>query len=120
SWNAGCTGFSAAEVSVPAAVLCRRVFILLPLSSRASSKLMQSPRREFQPRLTLIAPLASSGSTCIARNTCEGCTFPDEQAEPDDTATPSMSKDIRSTCAGIEGRAKQDVLASLSASLPKN
>ena len=28
----------------------------------------------------------------MAASTCEGCTLPDEQAEPDDTATPSRSK----------------------------
>ena len=86
---------------VYAADLSRLALIVLTVLSRASTNEMQSSRREFHPRLTLIAPPATSGSTPIALKTCERCTFPDEQAEPDDTAIPSISKAISNTCVSM-------------------
>src|SRR5262245_51532712 len=90
--------------------------MVLPKISRNEA---QSSHRAFQPRLTLIAPRANSGATCIALKTWDGVTFPEEQAEPDETATPSMSNDIRSRCASIQGKAKQSVFGSRSSAAPK-
>src|SRR5208283_5288911 len=103
-----------------AAGLSRLARIDFTVFTRACTKETQSSRREFQPRLTLIAPIASAGSTPIALNTCDRCTFPDEQAEPDDTAKPSISKAISNTCASMEERPKQDVFGNLGAPAPKN
>ena len=99
--------------------LMRRAFppcqdCFAPSLQAPATKETQSSRREFQPRLTLIAPIASSGSTPIALNTCDRCTFPDEQAEPDDTAKPSISKAISNTCASMEGRRSRTYSATLS------
>src|SRR6202023_445496 len=105
---------------VHAADLSRLALIVLTVLSRASTNARQSSRREFHPRLTLIAPPAMSASMPIALKTCERFTFPDEQAEPDDTAIPSISKAISNTCASMRGRAKQDVFGNLSAPAPKN
>src|SRR4029079_4750176 len=60
--------------------------------SQAFRMLPTSPSEVEYPRLTRIAPRESSGGTPIAARTCEGATFPEEQAAPDDTATPSRSK----------------------------
>ena len=48
------------------------------------------------PVLTRIAPRASSAGTPMAASTCEGATFPEEQAAPDETAIPSRSNAITS------------------------
>ncbi len=71
------------------------------------------------PVLRRIAPRASSPGTPMAASTCEGATLPDEQAEPDDTATPSRSKPITSVSALPPGIATSVVLGSRSASAPK-
>ena len=52
-----------------------------------------------QPRLRRIAPDNRTGSTFIACRTWAGWTYPDEQADPDDTAIPSRSKPITAVSA---------------------
>ena len=44
----------------------------------------------------------------MASSTCDGCTLPDEQADPDDTAIPSRSRAIRAVSARNAGSAEQD------------
>ena len=56
-----------------------------------------------QPRLIRTAPLASSGPAPMASKTCEGCTLPEEQAEPEETATPARSKPITAVSAFSPG-----------------
>src|SRR5215472_15845948 len=53
----------------------------------------------FQPRLTRTAPRCRGPDTPMAASTCEGWTLPEEQAAPDDTATPSRSKAITAVSA---------------------
>ena len=55
----------------------------------------------------------------MAASTCEGATLPDEQAAPDDTATPSRSKPISRVSAFAPGIATSVVLGMRSASAPK-
>ena len=69
----------------------------------------------FQPRLALMAAPATPGATPIASSTCERATLPDEQAEPDETATPSRSRLMRTVSAASPATAKHDVLGSLRA-----
>src|SRR5690606_30457985 len=71
------------------------------------------------PKLARSAPRASPASTPIAARTCDGCTLPEEQAAPDDTATPSKSKAITAVSAFMPGTAKRVVFGSLSAADPK-
>ena len=95
---------------------------------RAASRRAPAPRRrrtprrppslDAQPRLTRIAPAASAGATPIAASTWLGPTLPDEQAEPDDTATPSRSSRISSVAAARPGTAKASVLGSRGAAAP--
>src|SRR5205814_6580184 len=49
---------------------------------------------EFQPRLTRTASRCSGPDTPMAARTWDGCTLPDEQAAPDETATSSRSNAI--------------------------
>ena len=63
--------------------------------------------------------LGKLGATPIAASTCDFATLPDEQAEPEETAMPSRSKAISRVSANMPGWAKQVVLGSRSASLPK-
>ncbi|WP_374546976.1 hypothetical protein, partial [Rhodoblastus sp.] len=56
-----------------------------------SRKRTHSSRSDAQPRLIRRAERASSAETPIAASTCEGVTLPEEQAEPEDKATPSTS-----------------------------
>jgi len=63
-----------------------------------------------QPRLSRTAPCASSGPYPIARSTCEGCTFPEEQADPDDTPIPARSNPITAVSAFKPGTVKRTVL----------
>ena len=70
------------------------------------------------PRLTRTAPRAMAGSTPMAASTCDGWTFPDEQAAPEDTETPSRSKAMMAVSAFAPGRAKSVVLGSRSAPTP--
>src|ERR1035437_1122122 len=65
-----------------------------------------------QPRLTRTAPRASPGSTPIAASTCEACTLPDEQAEPEETAIPLRSKAIIAVSAFMPGTVNSVVLGS--------
>ena len=62
------------------------------------------------PRLTRTAPRASAGATPMAASTCEGWTLPDEQAAPEDTATPSRSKAMTAVSAFMPGTANRVVL----------
>ncbi len=71
------------------------------------------------PRLTRSPPRASSGTTPMAARTCEGWTLPDEQAAPDDTATPARSKAITAVSALMPGTANRVVLGRRSAADPK-
>ena len=43
----------------------------------------------------------------MAASTCEGCTLPEEQAAPEDTATPSRSKAITAVSAFMPGMREQ-------------
>src|SRR5690606_8161024 len=52
------------------------------------------------PKLMRIAVFAVSGGTPIAASTWLGATLPDEQADPEDTETPSRSSAITSVSAG--------------------
>ena len=72
-----------------------------------------------QPRLTRTAPRASAGETPMAARTWEGCTLPDEQAAPDDTATPSRSKAMMAVSAFTPASANSVVFGSRSAPAPK-
>ena len=56
----------------------------------------------------------------MAASTCEACTLPDEQAEPDDTATPSRSKAIIAVSAFMPGTANSVVLGSRAALRAEN
>src|SRR5450830_63182 len=79
---------------------------------KALSRFSISPSLVLQPRLTRTAPRASAGSTPIAASTCEACTLPDEQAEPEDTAMPLRSKAIIAVSAFMPGSANSVVLGS--------
>src|SRR3712207_8026562 len=66
------------------------------------------PRSTLFPYTTLFrSPMASS--------TCDRLTFPDEQAEPEDRATPARSKAINAVSALRPGMAKAKVLGNRSA-----
>src|SRR5471032_514462 len=79
-------------------LIASRSFLLAPphaasacfLSSDETTVFQAVSRRStsasvvFQQRLTRTEPRARLGSTPIAASTCEACTLPDEQAEPDD------------------------------------
>ena len=54
----------------------------------------------------------------MAASTCEGVTLPEEQAEPEDSATPSTSKAATMVSAERPGRAKAIVLPTRAASQP--
>src|SRR5579862_6673047 len=73
----------------------------------------------LQPRLTRTAPRRRAGETPMAARTWDGCTLPDEQAAPDDTATPSRSKEITAVSAFNPSTAKSVVLGSRSTASPK-
>jgi len=62
------------------------------------------------PALTRTAPRASSPATPMAASTWDGATLPDEQAEPEETATPSRSKAITRVSALAPGIATSVVL----------
>jgi DDE family transposase len=72
-----------------------------------------------QPRLTRTAPRRREGETLIAARTWEGCTLPDEQAAPEETATPSRSKAITVVSAFMPGAANSVVLGNRAAVAPK-
>src|SRR6201984_975921 len=56
-----------------------------------------------QPRLIRTAPCAWLLEKPMASSTWDDWTFPDEQAEPDDTATPARSKPITAVSARNPG-----------------
>ena len=66
-----------------------------------------------------MALFASFGGTPIAASTWLGATLPDEQAEPDETATPSRSSAITSVSAAIPSTPTQSVCGSRGAPAPK-
>src|SRR5664279_3500131 len=86
---------------------------------KALSRLLISLSLVDQPKLTRTAPCAREGSTPMAARTCEACTLPDEQAEPEDTATPLRSKEIIAVSAFMPGTAKSVVLGKRGAPCPK-
>src|SRR3546814_2302813 len=55
----------------------------------------------------------------MAASTWEGCTLPDEQAEPELTATPARSSAMIWVSAGRPANATQEVLGSRGAAAPK-
>jgi len=55
-----------------------------------------------QPRLTRTAPRVSGGETPMAARTWEGCTLPDEQAAPDDTAVHRVRAEVNQARAAAE------------------
>ena len=59
-----------------------------------------------------MAPRASAGAVPIAASTCDGATLPEEQAEPELTATPARSSAIISVAASTPGTANETVLGS--------
>src|SRR5208282_4300990 len=86
---------------------------------KASAKRSTSASSDAQPKLSRIAPRARSGFTPIAASTCDGATLPDEQAEPELTATPARSSAITSVAASTPGTAKQRVLGKRGAASEK-
>src|SRR3546814_18166686 len=72
-----------------------------------------------QPSETRIAAPASSALAPMAASTWEGCTLPDEQAEPELTATPARSSAMIWVSAGRPANATQEVLGSRGAAAPK-
>jgi hypothetical protein len=78
---------------------------LLSLSSDPATVFQVSRKRSKSasvvlfPMLARMAPRASAASTPMAARTSEGWTFPDEQAEPDETAIPLRSKAIMAVSA---------------------
>ena len=98
----------------------------LPLDRRETSLLQAFRNRSMSlsvvvgPRLTRIAPAASAGATPMAASTCEAVTLPDEQAEPDETATPARSSAIRAVSALMPGTANSVVLGSRAARRAEN
>src|SRR3546814_16407103 len=71
-----------------------------------------------QPSETRIAAPASSALAPMAASTWEGCTLPDEQAEPELTATPARSSAIIWGSAGRHANAPQTASGSRRAAHP--
>src|ERR1700735_1710792 len=71
------------------------------------------------PTLTRKAAWVKGGAKPIPSSTWEAWTFPDEQAAPEDTATPSRSSDIIAVSALTPGTANIVVFGSRGASAPK-
>src|SRR5712671_5601179 len=95
---------------------CQAAMSLDLLLSNAPDTLIQARRNlstsfsvVVAPRLTRTAPRARSAPAPMAARTCEGATFPDEQAAPEDTATPSRSKAITAVSAFMPGKARSVV-----------
>src|SRR5215211_1948904 len=96
------------------------------LLGNARTSLFQASRKQStssslveNPRLTRIAPAPRRGPTPMAVSTCEAATLPDEQADPDDTATPARSRAISAVSALTPGTAKKVVLGNRSTPAPK-
>src|ERR1700681_4189322 len=71
----------------------------------AFSSISTSASVVLQPRLTRTAPRVSSAATPLAARPLDACTFPDEQAEPEDAAIPLRSKAIIAVSAFTPGSA---------------
>src|SRR5262245_34744245 len=67
--------------------------------AQVSRNVSISPGVVEKPRLSRMAPRENSAGTPIAASTWDGATFPDEHAEPDDTAIPARSSAIRAVSA---------------------
>src|SRR2546430_16480681 len=67
------------------------------------------------PRLTRTAARASCGGTPMAESTWEGCTLPEEQAAPEETATPSGSNATTTASAFSPGTGSSEVMCNTSA-----
>jgi len=63
-----------------------------------------------QPRLSRTAAFASSPPNPMASSTWDGCTLPEEQADPEETAIPARSKPITAVSALRPGAANNVVL----------
>src|SRR5215469_13445277 len=99
--------------------------MLRPLDNPLDS-FLQAPRKRsmsafsvFQPRLTRTAPRRSGAETPMAPSTWDGCTLPDEQAAPEETATPSRSKAMTAVSAFMPSTENKEVLGNLSTASPK-
>src|SRR5271169_5758384 len=86
---------------------------------QASRNISTSALVVVQPRLTRMAPRVSAGETPMAASTWHGCTFPDEQAAPDDTATPSRSKAMTAVSAFMPSTENKVVFGTRVAAVPK-
>src|SRR5262245_28034231 len=95
------------------------------LSSAADTLIQACTKRSTSgsvvvgPVLTRTAARASCGGTPIAASTWDGCTLPEEQAAPEDTATPSRSKAMTAVSAFMPGTANRVVFGSRSTPAPK-
>src|ERR687889_1643642 len=97
------------------AALAFRLYKVPTTLSHASAKRITSSFVVDHPKLTRKTPSARAGSTPMASSTCDRLTFPDEQAEPEDRATPARSKAINAVSALRPGMAKAKVLGNRSA-----
>src|SRR5690349_18132380 len=97
------------------AALAFRLYKVPTTRSHASAKRITSSFVVVHPKLTRKTPSARAGSTPMASSTCDRLTFPDEQAEPEDRATPARSKAINAVSALRPGMAKAKVLGNRSA-----
>src|SRR5262249_60254888 len=80
-----------------------------PLTNDPDTLIQASMKRSISdsvvlgPRLTRTAARASCGGTPMAESTWEGCTLPEEQAAPEETATPSRSNAMTAVSALLPG-----------------
>ena len=88
-----------------------------PVQERCRTTL-HPPALEDQPRL--IRNVAASFKPHRFQRHARRATLPEEQAEPDDAATPSRSSAIARVCAAIPGAAKALVLGRRGALIPRN
>src|SRR5688500_14950230 len=84
------------RVTLQAAIFCcfRDLYRLSDSLPQAFRNVSISASVVECPRLSRIAPRVSSASIPMAASTWEGVTLPDEQAAPEETATPSRSRAI--------------------------
>src|SRR5262249_14087104 len=96
-----------------------------PLSNDPDTLIQASIKRSISdsvvlgPRLTRTAARASCGGTPMAESTWEGWTLQEEQAAPEETATPSRSNAMTAVSAFIPGTANGVVSGSPSAPAPQ-
>src|SRR5271165_2492074 len=88
------------------AALAQPARIRLTAAEKASANVSMSFASDAHPRLTRTAPCARLGSTPIAARTWDGVTLPEEQADPELTATPARSRPIIKVAAATPGTAK--------------